>query len=132
MIKIHCIIAKKENVQSHIRQDANKLYNYMCGLIVPQYVTKEPFFEFIPDKRSIKVESGNSLSDYLQTKIWFDHSSTAKLLNKPQESHQDYNLQFADWIANLVWSNFEDNKTEYFNALSQSSQFKVNKLYFKP
>src|SRR5882724_11104030 len=65
-IKIDCIVAKKENVKTHIRADANKLYNYMCKLVMIEYVKQVPQFVFIPDKRSIKVVSGNSLSDYLQ------------------------------------------------------------------
>jgi hypothetical protein len=62
-IKIDCIVAKKENVQTHIREDPNKLYNYMCKLVMTEHVKAVPEFEFIPDNRSIKVESGNSLSD---------------------------------------------------------------------
>jgi hypothetical protein len=32
-IGIHAIVVKKENVLHHIRQDANKLYNYMIKLV---------------------------------------------------------------------------------------------------
>lgn len=101
-IQIDCIVAQKENVQAHIRGDANKLYNYMCGLVIPEHVKGEKEFEFLPDKRSIKVKSGNSLSDYLQTVLWFEHSLPTKLINHPLESGKNYNLQFVDWIAHCA------------------------------
>jgi Protein of unknown function (DUF3800) len=128
-IRIDCIVAKKENVQAHIRSDANKLYNYMCGLVIPEYVKSELEFDFLPDKRSVKVKSGNSLSDYLQTVLWFHHSLTTKLINNPQESDKNYNLQFVDWIAHCVWAHFEDGETTVFDKLSPA--IKVRQLFFR-
>jgi hypothetical protein len=127
-IKVDCIVAKKENVLQHIRCDSNKLYNYMCRLVIPEYVKSELEFEFVPDKRSIKVKSGNSLSDYLQTVLWFDYSLTTKLINNPQESDKNYNLQFVDWMAHCVWSHFEDGETTVFDKLSPA--IKVRQLFF--
>ncbi len=129
-IKIDCIIANKEKVATHIRNDPNKLYNYMCRLVVPGYVKGLPQFEFIPDKRSVKVESGNSLSDYLQTHLWFDCSCSCRLINRPAESARNYNLQFVDWIANSVWANFESGKSEAYKILSASPSVRIRKLYF--
>jgi hypothetical protein len=127
-IKIDCIVVKKENVLSHITADSNKLYNYMCKLVVIDYVQNETEFEFIPDKRTIKVESGNSLSDYLQTVLWFETTSRAKLKNLPEESHGNYNLQFVDWVANIVWSYYEDGKSDPFNEIVK--RVKIRKLFF--
>jgi len=127
-IKIDCIVAQKENVQDHIRNDSNKLYNYMSKLVIPDYVKDEAEFEFVPDKRSIKVQSGNSLADYLQTVIWFDHNAKTKLNNNPQESHRNYNLQFVDWLAHCVWSHFEDGENDIFQKLSPA--IKIRRLYF--
>ena len=127
-IKIDCIVVKKENVKSHIRADPNKLYNYMCKLVVPEYVKHVETFDFIPDKRTIKVESGNSLSDYLQTELWFELNVKTKLFNDPQESHKNYNLQFVDWIANSVWSHFEDGECKVF--VEMSKQIRIRQLFF--
>jgi uncharacterized protein DUF3800 len=127
-IKIDCIIVKKEKVQPHITKDPNKLYNFMCKLVVVDYVKSLSEFEFIPDKRTIKVESGNSLSDYLQTELWFECGSKAKLLNRPQESHRNYNLQFIDWIANCVWSHFEDSENNVFHQISKN--IRIRQLFF--
>ena len=127
-VEIDCIIAKKENVQAHIRADSNKLYNYMCRLVIPEHVQTETQIEFIPDKRSIKVQSGNSLSDYLQTVLWFEYLAKTKIVNCPQESDRNYNLQFVDWIAHCVWSHFEDGEQAIYAQLAPA--IRVRKLYF--
>lgn len=127
-IKIDCIVANKQNVQPHIRQDANKLYNYMCKLVMLEHVKSLPAFEFIPDKRSIKVESGNSLSDYLQMQLWFECNTSTTISYHPAESHGNYNLQFTDWVANCVWAHFENSETTVFQEASK--RIRVRQLYF--
>jgi hypothetical protein len=117
-IKIDVITVKKENVEEHIRTDSNKLYNYMVSLVVPEYVTTYEKVDFIPDERSIKVKSGNSLADYLQVKLWFDCKCKTILINKPTVSRLNYNLQFVDWVSNCVWINFEDKISQPFTILS--------------
>lgn len=68
----HCISVNKEKVLPHIRKDPNKLYNYMIKLSLAQEFARYHNVQLNVDQRSIKVESGNSLHDYLQTFIWFD------------------------------------------------------------
>lgn len=65
-IQLLAITVRKQNVQQHIRQDPNKLYNFMINLSLLERIENEPVVTFIPDPRTIKVESGNSLIDYLQ------------------------------------------------------------------
>jgi len=127
-IKIDVITVKKENVANHIREDGNKLYNYMLSLIIPEYTNEYSEVDFIPDERSIKVKSGNSLVDYLQAKLWFDHSQKTKLINKPGRSHEQYNLQFIDWVAHCIWVNFEWNQNTMYNILM--SHIKNRTLFF--
>ena len=116
-IEILAITVNKENVQPHIRQDPNKLYNYMISLVLLDKIKQRPAITFIPDKRSIKVQSGNSLVDYLQIKLWFDLNVSTNIQNRPEESHRSLNLQFIDWISHIIWSNFEKKETKFFNIL---------------
>jgi len=110
-IKIDVVTVQKQNVQEHIRADANKLYNYIAGLVMPEYIRHSDQVQFIPDERSIKVKSGNSLVDYLQTKLWFELDLRTTIINSPGKSHEQYNLQFVDWIAHCIWIKFEDRIT---------------------
>ncbi len=91
-IKIFAITVYKRNVAKHIRKDPNKLYNYMVGLALLNRVKKQKEIMFTPDARSIKVQSGNSLVEYLQTEIWFKLNSNTEIINNPRESHKYLNL----------------------------------------
>lgn len=119
-IKIATITVKKENVRDHIRLDPNKLYNYMIKFALLDYIHLFPRVAFIPDIRTIKVKSGNSLVDYLQTELWFSYDSTTKIDNHPTESKNSKNLQFIDFVANIVWKRHESNHTEPLNHLAPS------------
>ena len=122
------ITVKKENVKPHIREDGNKLYNYMIGLSILDNIKDLTDVEMIRDKRSVKVKSGNSCIDYLNIKLAFDLDSATKLIDIPTESHTELNLIFIDWVANFVWSSYEDNKNEPFNRLKES--LKIKELFF--
>jgi len=123
-IKISAITVMKENVQLHIRADANKLYNYMVNFVLLDKIKKCSMVDFIPDPRSIKVKSQNSLVDYLQTKLWFEHNSATVIRYRPVESHQSLNLQFADFVSYIIWSRYELNKSRPFNILKNSLSIK--------
>lgn len=116
-IQIGAITVKKENVCEHIKEDANKLYNYMIRLIVLDKISNYPYVNVIRDNRSIKVKSGNCLIDYLQTTLWFDLSSKTKVVDIPSDSKKVDYLILADWINNIVWGYYEDNNTEAYSIL---------------
>lgn len=127
-IKLDIITVNKINVQSHIRKDANKLYNYMLGLVVPDYVSQEANFDLFTDERSIKVKSLNSLKDYLQVKLWFDVGCATVVNHQPTNSSTNYTLQFVDWIAHCVWAKYEDGNDIPFEILRPV--LRVRHLFF--
>jgi len=127
-IQIISITVNKCMVKDHIRNDSNKLYNYMIGLILPQKIKDVDRLTLIPDKRTIKVASGNSLIDYLKIKLWFDFNADAYVEYIPVESHTALNLLFIDWIAHIIWKNYEDGETDIVNILSGKIEF--NHLFF--
>jgi hypothetical protein len=116
-IKIISITTNKQNVENHIRNDPNKLYNYMIGLILPPKIKNNARITFIPDKRSIKVESGNSLTDYLRIKLLFEYNSGTIIDSTPLESHTSLNLVYTDWLSHIIWKHFEDGETDVFSIL---------------
>lgn len=118
-ISIHAITVRKQNVQDHIRRDPNKLYNYMVNLFLTKEMAKHPSVQFIPDQRAIKVKSGNSMHDYLQTQLWFEHGAQTVLDTKPMDSKTCYGLQLADMVAGMVQSCVEDGKNGPFKVIAQ-------------
>src|SRR5262249_43252454 len=101
-ISLHAVIVRKENVQEHIRKDENKLYNYMIRLSLVDHICKYDAVTMVPDPRSIKVKSGNSLHDYLQTELWFAKNVLTSLFTNPIDSKKCAGIQFADMLAGAI------------------------------
>lgn len=106
-ILLHSITVRKENVQTHIRDDGNKLYNYMTKFSIIDELAKYQEALIYPDPRSIKVESGKSFQDYMHTVLWFEKSAPTKLTIHNIPSDKCLNLQFVDIVANTIWRKFE-------------------------
>ena len=127
-IRYISITVKKENVQQHIRTDPNKLYNYMIGLSLVNEMARHEAITFVPDPRSIKVESGNSLHDYLQTQLWFEKQVTTVLTTQPCDSAASLNVQFSDMLSGVVQGHFEDGNSRPWSELRNSISYKT--LFF--
>lgn len=127
-ITIHAIVVKKQNTQPHIRRDGNKLYNYMIKLALIKKMAKHDLVTLLPDQRSIKVKSGNSLEDYLQTELWFTEKAFTTLHCKPQDSSNSFGVQFADFASGVVQARYERNEPQAFQVLAP--KLKLSLLFF--
>jgi transposase len=127
-VQFFCISVEKEKVKEHIRKDPNKLYNYMIKLLLSQELARFKEVSLNLDQRSIKVESGNSLHDYLQTSIWFDQGAETKLETKQCDSKHHLGVQLADILSGIVQIHFEDRKSDVFRIIAVHSV--VKQLYF--
>jgi hypothetical protein len=116
-IKLFSITVFKERVSEHIRKDCNKLYNYMINLSLIDEMCQYGHVCLIPDPRSIKVQSKNSLHDYLDICLTFDKGVETILKTKPADSAQNRNLQFTDMLAGLVQNHYEDSISDCWNIL---------------
>ena len=61
----------------------------MINLALLDMIKDYPIVTLIPDPRSIKVESKNSMLDYLKIKLWFEKSSSTVIKEVFQESHKN-------------------------------------------
>ncbi|WP_225773268.1 DUF3800 domain-containing protein [Pseudomonas sp. Marseille-Q5115] len=121
-IKYAALTVKKENVQEHIRRDPNKLYNYMIRMLLLDEMAKADEVMFFPDDRSIKVKSGNSLHDYLQTELWFTKNVATVLKTYPCDSSKNLRVQFADMISGIAQSHYQDRMSEPYRLLAAHFQ----------
>jgi hypothetical protein len=127
-IHLHAITVKKQNVAVHIRNDENKLYNYMIRLSLLECMASQDQVTFIPDPRSIKVESGNSLHDYLQTELWFPRKVKTLLVTTPLDSKSCRGIQFADMLAGLIQQRFEDKCFDHMRTCVR--YLRMKRLFF--
>jgi Protein of unknown function (DUF3800) len=116
-VSLHAIVVRKENVQDHIRNDSNKLYNYMIRLSLVDRLSEYDNVVLVPDPRSIKVKSGNSLHDYLLTELWFTKGVKTMLQTNPMDSKTCLGIQFADMLAGAVQGHFEGKRNDCFEVL---------------
>ncbi|MFA6408678.1 MAG: DUF3800 domain-containing protein [Gammaproteobacteria bacterium] len=107
-IQCTAITVNKEKVQSHIRNDPNKLYNYMIGLILPRKIKHFSRIVLSPDPRSIKIQSGNSLPDYLKLLLWFSEKASTDVMYRPLDSATCKSIQFVDMLAGAIQRYHED------------------------
>lgn len=127
-LRLLTVTVSKERVMQHIRADGNKLYNYMTKLLLTEIMAQHESITLLPDQRSIKVESGRSLHDYLQTTLWFELGAKTTLETKPMDSKCCLGLQFADFLAGMVQNHFEDEKSDCVKILGSSVEMK--RLFF--
>jgi hypothetical protein len=116
-IKLVAMTVAKEKVTGHMRKDANTLYNYMVKLSLANEMCRYDNVTLIPDARSIKVASGNSLHDYLSIHLTFERRVETDLHTVPCDSSCTLNLQFADMFAGLVHHHYEDSHGSCWNIL---------------
>lgn len=112
------ITAKKEAVNAAFRTDGNTLYNYMMGECLLDHIESHETSKISRDNRSVKVLSGSSCIDYLQTLTFYHRMKKAVLKDNPTDSHTDDGIIFIDWITNIVWSKYEDNYLAWYDLLN--------------
>lgn len=122
------IVVKKANVKPALRADANLLYNYMIHCSLVKTMKLHSAVNLVPDPRSIKVESGNSLHDYIQTDLWYRERVDTVLTTLQKDSKKTLNLQFSDMLAGLVQMAYEDSDTKLWNLLRPHVQ--ITTLFF--
>ena len=116
--RLIAITVSKTNVKEHIQRDPNKLYNYMIQLALLKYVRRYDEVNLIRDNRTVKVASGNSLIDYLQTYMWFELNGMTVLNDMPLDSKSSRKLVFIDWMNNIIWGHYEDGNDSAYSILS--------------
>lgn len=127
-IHLDAIVVRKQKVQAHIRNDNNKLYNYMIGLSLLDRMAQYGSITMVPDPRSIKVKSGNSLHDYLLTRLWFDKQAMTALYTRPEDSAKCLGIQFSDMLAGVVQGRYESGRFDCFTTLI--SNLSLKRLFF--
>jgi len=122
------LLYKKRNVRAHIELTAISSITTCSaspcwiGWLSTRSVT------MIPDPRSIKVKSGNSLHDYLLTELWFTKQATTDLNTCQVDSAKCAGIQFADMLAGVVQGRFEAGRFECFVTLQ--SKLNLKRLFF--
>ena len=93
-----------------MRAEENIIYNYALVKKIAPVIRRMKAVTMVPDKRTIKVCSGDSCADYLKANTQIDYT--------PEESRSNLYLWSADWIANFIWRHYEDERVQAYRKLS--------------
>ena len=122
-IQLRSITVHKEFVNNRLQQDPNTLYNYMVKLLLLSPICKAEYVDFMPDRRSERVNSKWNMGIYLNQMI---HEASIEQYVKnqccnviPMDSSKCLELQFIDFYAGLVWSGYEFKDTKIRKFLSE-------------
>jgi len=127
-IEIHAITVKKDNVSSHLHADSNLLYNYMIKQCIFDRISLNEDVHIVPDNRSIKVKYAHAIETYLKLAL-IEKRYETKLAYTPKESHADKGIQFADYIANIIWRRHEFGDEAAYQIIHGHIRHK--KLFFR-
>ena len=89
--------------------------------MLPDTIRRHPNVDLILDKRTIKVKSGNSFSDYIKTKCWGDLCLNTGINCHYDESDRNEGIWVADWMANFIWRKYENGHDPAYNILNANS-----------
>lgn len=121
-IEIRYIVADLVHVQQHLLKDENLLYNYMLKfLVLPICKSDKPPRRLVLniDKRTIKVGSTNSFTDYIKILINYDLNLPIPIEVNYYESHNSVQIQAADFVANAINAKYEYNHDYYYNLIKK-------------
>jgi len=130
-LRVISITAYKEKVYPALRIDTNILYNYLTRMLVSDVIKGFSEVEIILDKRTIKVDHGNNFEAYIKTILWGEMGSSVNISCKYIDSNNNEGIWFADWMANWVWRQYENQDVSPYQSLvKQPHIFTEKKLYF--
>ena len=67
---------------------------------------------------------GNSLVNYIKVKLWFESNFPTIIHDCPQESYRNLNIEFVDYVANIIWNKYERYHTAVYDILKQKVESK--------
>lgn len=132
-IKLGSITVRKEGVSTRLKQDPNTLYNYMAKCLLLKSLCRTKYVDFIPDRRSEKINIKWNIGEYLQQML-SEESINQGFINQscnvtPMDSSNCLELQFIDFYVGLVWARYEFQEKR-LDAFMAEAQIVNKKLFF--
>lgn len=132
-VEIHTIVMYKPRVRKYLREEKEKLYNYVCGLLIEDCAQLSlPEVTLVVDRRGgrrivrefnryirFKAEARMSQGEY-PTRLRIYHKS----------SQSDPGLQAVDFVCHGVWRSFELKNPALYEIIKK--RIKVEKELFFP
>ena len=121
-MNIFYFVAEKSRVELlHEDYSKNLIYNYFAKLLVDEiYASYHEKMQITFDARTTKVQSMNSLKDYLLIDAYTNHAKKCDEIEISQEdSRMMNNLQLADLVSGTVYQAYTRKKRHFLDTMGR-------------
>lgn len=112
----YIVLEKKKIFSEYLKNDKNRLYNYVAGKLAKQIILNEVDIEIRIDKSKGKQLLREDFDRYFSCSLK-EKSSPRKITIYHSYSHSWAGLQFADMLAWACFQKFEHNDSEYIDLI---------------
>ncbi len=113
---LYVILEKKKLISGYLKNNKDKLYNYVAGKLAKQLVMGDAYIELLVDRRYGKQLLQQDFNNYFN-RCLKESSLPAKVMIKHSYSHNFSGLQFADILAWTCFQKFEHSNSEFIDLL---------------
>ncbi|MBI2565391.1 DUF3800 domain-containing protein [Candidatus Woesearchaeota archaeon] len=118
---IYMVLEKKKITSEFLKNNRNKLYNYVAGKLAKQIKINKTYIEIKIDKSKGKQILREDFDNYF-LKNFEKISKDRKIIIQHSYSHSWSGLQFADILAWSCFQKFEHNNISYINLIDQEKE----------
>jgi len=113
---LYVVLEKKKLFSEYLKNDKNKLYNYVAGKLAKQILFDNCHIEVRIDRRYGKQLLQQGFNEYF-IKCLKENSNPLKIEIEHSYSHNFSGLQFADILAWCCFQKFEHNDNSFIEKL---------------
>ncbi len=113
---IYVVLEKKKLMSEYLKNNKEKLYNYVAGKLAKQLSLEDARVEIRIDKRQGKLLLQQDFNSYF-IKCLTERSHPSKIIIEHSYSHNWAGLQFADMLAWACFQKFEYNNNSFVDLI---------------
>ncbi|MGV8177006.1 MAG: DUF3800 domain-containing protein [Candidatus Bilamarchaeaceae archaeon] len=113
---ISAVVIPKDKIREYLFDHKNKLYNYLCGILMEQISLNVDIVDITIDKRDNNKLLRDDFNNYIEGKIK-GRRKEIKVCIKHLESHSSNELQAVDFVAWAVHRKFTYGDSQYYDII---------------
>lgn len=128
--EIFVVVVEKAKILSRLYEVKDKLYNYLCGILIDKIDYPNYKMIIVIDKKHTNTLIKEDFNQYIQNKIKIKNSNL-KIEIYHKQSYASNELQVADFVAWSVNRKFSFNDDYYYKIIENKIINKENMLLWK-
>ncbi len=114
--EINCIIVDKKKIFDYLFKNKNKLYNYVCGILMEELNPNISKIDLIIDKKDSKKLLREDFNQYIRQRL-IEYGITCQLEIAHLNSYEHQGLQAIDFVAWAIQRKETTGEDTYFMIL---------------